>query len=55
MRVAGKSTTVALIERFYDASEGSVEYMGKNIKDLNLGWYRDQIGALNRNRVADAR
>lgn len=40
----GKSTTVAMIERFYDTSEGSVLYKGHDIKSLNLHWYRDQIG-----------
>jgi ATP-binding cassette, subfamily B (MDR/TAP), member 1 len=39
----GKSTTVGLIERFYDPAEGTVEYMGKNIKSLNVRWYRDQL------------
>jgi ABC-type multidrug transport system fused ATPase/permease subunit len=40
----GKSTTVGLIERFYDPQEGSVEYMGHDIRSLNISWYRDQIG-----------
>jgi ATP-binding cassette subfamily B (MDR/TAP) protein 1 len=40
----GKSTVVSLIERFYDPSEGRVEYQGYDIKDLNVKWYRDQIG-----------
>jgi ATP-binding cassette subfamily B (MDR/TAP) protein 1 len=40
----GKSTTVGLIERFYDPLSGTVEYEGTNIKTLNLQWYRDQIG-----------
>ena len=40
----GKSTTVALIERFYDPLEGTVEYLGHDIRSLNLKWYRDQIG-----------
>ena len=40
----GKSTTVGLIERFYDPSEGVVEFMGHDVKSLNVGWYRDQIG-----------
>jgi ATP-binding cassette, subfamily B (MDR/TAP), member 1 len=39
----GKSTTVGLIERFYDPADGTVEYMGKNIKSLNVRWYRDQL------------
>jgi hypothetical protein len=33
-----------MIERFYDPDEGSVEYLGVNIKELNVKWYRDQIG-----------
>mmetsp|Transcript_17883 Transcript_17883/g.31282 ORF Transcript_17883/g.31282 Transcript_17883/m.31282 type:complete len:866 (+) Transcript_17883:171-2768(+) len=40
----GKSTTVSLIERFYDPDEGSVEYLGEDIRNLNVKWYRDQIG-----------
>lgn len=40
----GKSTTVGLIERFYDVAEGSVEYMGVDVRSLNVSWYRDQIG-----------
>eukprot|EP00980_Cylindrotheca_fusiformis_P027133 scaffold19004_cov125-Cylindrotheca_fusiformis.AAC.1 len=40
----GKSTTVALVERFYDPLEGSLEYLGEDITSLNVTWYRDQIG-----------
>merc|ERR1711935_970513 len=40
----GKSTVMGLIERFYDPENGSVEFFGQNIKDLNVRWYRDQIG-----------
>jgi ATP-binding cassette, subfamily B (MDR/TAP), member 1 len=40
----GKSTTVGLVERFYDPFKGSVEYEGTDIKTLNVRWYRDQIG-----------
>ena len=39
----GKSTTVGLIERFYDPDEGSIEFEGVDIRELNLEWYRDQI------------
>jgi ATP-binding cassette, subfamily B (MDR/TAP), member 1 len=42
--VEGKSTTVGLIERFYDPLDGVVEFKGHDIKSLNLSWYRDQIG-----------
>ena len=40
----GKSTTVALIERFYDPASGSVEFEGVDLKTLNVHWLRDQIG-----------
>jgi ATP-binding cassette, subfamily B (MDR/TAP), member 1 len=33
-----------MIERFYDPSEGVVEYCGVDIRLLNIHWYRDQIG-----------
>jgi len=35
---------MGLIERFYDPSDGSVEYFDTNVKDINVKWYRDQIG-----------
>ena len=40
----GKSTTVGLIERFYDVLEGSLEFRGVDVRSLNVSWYRDQIG-----------
>lgn len=40
----GKSTLVALIERFYDPINGSVAYFGCNVRELNLQWYRDAVG-----------
>lgn len=39
----GKSTTVGLIERFYDPNEGVVEFMGTDLKSLNVAWYRSQL------------
>lgn len=41
---SGKSTIIQLIERFYDCDEGEVILDGENIKNLNLIWYRQQIG-----------
>ncbi|KNC84133.1 hypothetical protein SARC_03632 [Sphaeroforma arctica JP610] len=41
---SGKSTALMLLERFYDVEEGRVEVDGHNIKDLHLGWLRNQIG-----------
>lgn len=40
----GKSTTVGLIERFYDPVNGSIRFDHKKIKHLNVGWLRHQIG-----------
>ena len=40
---SGKSSLVNLIPRFYDATEGTVEVNGKNVKDYDIGELRDQI------------
>uniref|UniRef100_A0A673ARI1 ATP-binding cassette, sub-family B (MDR/TAP), member 4 n=1 Tax=Sphaeramia orbicularis TaxID=375764 RepID=A0A673ARI1_9TELE len=56
----GKSTTIQLLERFYDANEGSVVrrraqsllMMDKrNVKDLNILWLRSQIGIVSQEPV----
>jgi ATP-binding cassette subfamily B (MDR/TAP) protein 1 len=41
---SGKSTVVALIERFYDPLSGVIKIDGINIRDLNVKWLRTQIG-----------
>ncbi|KXN70088.1 multidrug resistance protein 1 [Conidiobolus coronatus NRRL 28638] len=41
---SGKSTVVQLLERFYDPDGGEVLLDGVPIKDLNLRWFRRQIG-----------
>jgi len=48
---SGKSTIVQLIQRFYDPQIGSVLIDGKDIKDLNLGWIRQQIGVVGKEPV----
>jgi ATP-binding cassette subfamily B (MDR/TAP) protein 1 len=40
----GKSTTVGLIERFYDPISGRITLDGVDIKDLNVNYLRSQIG-----------
>jgi ATP-binding cassette subfamily B (MDR/TAP) protein 1 len=47
----GKSTIVALIERFYDPSSGSVALDGTDIKELNVRWLRTQIGLVSQEPV----
>jgi ATP-binding cassette subfamily B protein len=40
----GKSTIVSLIARFYDVSGGVVKVDGVNVRDLDTGHYREQLG-----------
>ncbi|CAJ1062228.1 ATP-binding cassette%2C sub-family B (MDR/TAP), member 4 [Xyrichtys novacula] len=47
----GKSTTIQLLERFYDPREGRVVMDDKNIKQLNLQWLRSQIGIVSQEPV----
>ncbi|KAJ7186229.1 P-loop containing nucleoside triphosphate hydrolase protein [Mycena pura] len=41
---SGKSTIVALIERFYDPAEGVVRLDGVDVREINLKYLRAQIG-----------
>ncbi|KAJ6830310.1 ABC transporter B family member 19-like [Iris pallida] len=44
---SGKSTVVALIERFYDPNQGQVLLDNVDIRTLQLSWLREQIGLVN--------
>jgi ATP-binding cassette subfamily B (MDR/TAP) protein 1 len=41
---SGKSTTLSLLERFYDPSGGSITLDGTDLRLLNVKWLREQIG-----------
>mmetsp|Transcript_39931 Transcript_39931/g.81516 ORF Transcript_39931/g.81516 Transcript_39931/m.81516 type:complete len:728 (-) Transcript_39931:293-2476(-) len=41
---AGKSTVVALLQRFYDVNGGGVKIDGNDIRSLDLKWMRQHIG-----------
>ena len=41
---SGKSTVIALLERFYDPSAGEVSLDGVDIRRLRLKWLRAQMG-----------
>ncbi|CAB9526055.1 Cyclolysin secretion/processing ATP-binding protein CyaB [Seminavis robusta] len=41
---AGKSTVVALLQRFYDVNAGSIKIDGNDIRTLDLAWLRKHIG-----------
>ncbi|XP_032093915.1 ATP-dependent translocase ABCB1 isoform X1 [Thamnophis elegans] len=47
----GKSTTVQLIQRFYDPLKGMITIDGQNIKTLNLRYLREIIGVVNQEPV----
>ncbi|KAK3746942.1 hypothetical protein RRG08_030352 [Elysia crispata] len=47
----GKSTSVQLIERFYDPIDGSVNLHGHDMRSLNLQWLRQQIGIVSQEPV----
>jgi ATP-binding cassette, subfamily B (MDR/TAP), member 1 len=41
----GKSTVVALVERFYDVARGQVLLDGVDVRQLSLPWLRSQVRA----------
>lgn len=42
----GKSTTAALISRFYDPDAGSIQLDGVDIRELDKNWLREQVGVV---------
>ncbi|KAK0070339.1 multidrug resistance protein 1A, partial [Biomphalaria pfeifferi] len=47
----GKSTSIQLIERFYDVESGSVKFANTDVRTLNLKWLRSQIGIVSQEPV----
>ncbi|XP_035825125.1 ATP-dependent translocase ABCB1 [Aplysia californica] len=47
----GKSTTVQLVERFYDPLSGSIHLGDYDIQSLNLKWLRQQMGLVSQEPV----
>ncbi|KAE8667230.1 putative F-box and wd40 domain protein [Hibiscus syriacus] len=47
----GKSTTISLLERFYDPINGDILLDGRNIKTLQLKWLRSQMGLVNQEPI----
>nr|XP_054597176.1 ATP-binding cassette, sub-family B (MDR/TAP), member 4 isoform X1 [Nothobranchius furzeri]XP_054597177.1 ATP-binding cassette, sub-family B (MDR/TAP), member 4 isoform X1 [Nothobranchius furzeri] len=47
----GKSTTIQLMERFYDPQGGSVVMDNMDVKQLNIHWLRSQIGIVSQEPV----
>ncbi|KAI3754234.1 hypothetical protein L1987_54013 [Smallanthus sonchifolius] len=47
----GKSTVIALIQRFYDADRGTVKVDGVDIRMLNIEWYRKHMALVSQEPV----
>ncbi|XP_062500482.1 ATP-dependent translocase ABCB1-like [Corticium candelabrum] len=47
----GKSTLIQLIQRFYDPTAGMMKLDGHDLKTLNIGWLRHQIGVVSQEPV----
>jgi len=52
---SGKSSAVALLERFYDCVSGSISLDGVDIRRLNVRWLRQQIGLVSQEPVLFAK
>ncbi|XP_040380326.1 ABC transporter B family member 21-like [Oryza brachyantha] len=48
---SGKSTAIALLERFYDPDYGVILLDGVEIKKLEISWLRDQMGLVSQEPV----
>ena len=47
----GKSTCVQLVQRMYDPDQGQVMLDGQDVKEINVGWLRDNIGVVGQEPV----
>ncbi|KAJ3201654.1 ATP-binding cassette, sub-B (MDR TAP), member 4 [Entophlyctis luteolus] len=52
---SGKSTVLNLLERWYDPVEGKITVDGIDLRDLNVGWLRQQIGIVGQEPVLFSR
>uniref|UniRef100_A0A0D9WJC3 MDR-like ABC transporter n=1 Tax=Leersia perrieri TaxID=77586 RepID=A0A0D9WJC3_9ORYZ len=48
---SGKSTAIALLERFYNPDSGVILLDGVEIKNLEISWLRDQMGLVSQEPV----
>ncbi|CAF4829755.1 unnamed protein product, partial [Rotaria socialis] len=47
----GKSTTIQLLQRFYDVKEGQILLDGVDIRKLNIHWVRFQFGLVSQEPI----
>ncbi|KAI9477155.1 P-loop containing nucleoside triphosphate hydrolase protein [Zychaea mexicana] len=48
---SGKSTIGSLLLRYYDADKGSIYIDDENLKDINLHWWRENVGVVSQEPV----
>ncbi|XP_047066514.1 ABC transporter B family member 4-like [Lolium rigidum] len=48
---SGKSTVIAMLERFYNPDSGTISLDGVEIKSLNINWLRGQTGLVSQEPV----
>lgn len=48
---SGKSTTLALMQRFYDPEEGAILLDGRDLRDCNLDWLYSHLAAISSSSV----
>ncbi|KAG8435252.1 hypothetical protein GDO86_013268 [Hymenochirus boettgeri] len=47
----GKSTTIQLLQRFYDPAKGEVTVDGHDLRTLNIKWLRENIGVVSQEPI----
>ena len=47
----GKSTGIQLLQRFYDPQSGQVLLDGRDVRSLNVGWLRENLGIVSQEPV----
>lgn len=48
---SGKSTVLALLQRFYDPAAGRVLYDGEDLRSFDLTWLRQQMAVVSQEPV----
>ncbi|KAK1795267.1 hypothetical protein P4O66_010445, partial [Electrophorus voltai] len=47
----GKSTTIQLLQRFYDPDAGEVTLDGRDVRTLNVRWLRENMGIVSQEPI----
>eukprot|EP01064_Diplonema_japonicum_P011657 TRINITY_DN190_c0_g1_i2.p1 TRINITY_DN190_c0_g1~~TRINITY_DN190_c0_g1_i2.p1 ORF type:complete len:1437 (+),score=502.67 TRINITY_DN190_c0_g1_i2:70-4380(+) len=48
---SGKSTVLQLLQRFYEVPEGKIVVDGTDLRDVDLQWWREQVGVVSQEPV----